>query len=131
MKPGDVAYFLLRVRRRGPLVPARIRLIDHAPEDPEWNKLDRGRLSSLLAADIAGEEIDPQIMLDRLISCHDWFPANLPGHWRYAQAITEAEYRYRVAHREWIASVRPSDPIVRPREAAEPAQLALPVFEDD
>src|SRR5688500_18211232 len=38
-------YYLLRLVRRGPLVPGRLRWLDHAPEDPEWNKLDRGRLS--------------------------------------------------------------------------------------
>ncbi len=130
MKPGDAAHFLLRVTRLGPLVPARIRLLDHAPQDPPENTLDRGRLSWVLCADVAGDEIDPERMLDRLVSQDDWRPAISPGHWRYPQPISEPEYRFRVARRDWADRHQPTDPTLRPRQKIDPAQMPLPVFEE-
>lgn len=128
MRPGAAAYFVLRARRDGPLVPARIWLCDHDPADPE-NKLDRGRLSIYLRADIAGEEVDPQRFLEERL-CADWTPLQAPGHWRYAQSITEAEYRYLIARRDWAAKHRPADPAaMRPRQRIDTAQMALPSFE--
>jgi hypothetical protein len=125
--PGAAAHFMLRVTRLGPLVPARIRLLDHAPEDPPWNRLDRGRLSLVICADVAGEPIDPERMLDRLTS--DWQPANSPGHWKYASIISKSEYEYQVARSKWAAQHQPGDPSLRPRQKIEPAQLPLPSFE--
>jgi hypothetical protein len=124
----DAAYFMLRATRRGPLVPARIWLCDHDPAD-ETNKLDRGRLSVYPRADIAGEEVDPERFIEeRLCSATDWSPAQSPSHWRYAQPIDEAEYRFQIAHRAWAAQHRPEHPTVRPRQVVDAAQMPLPVF---
>lgn len=131
LKPGDSAYFMLRVTRLGPLVPAKLYLCDHDPAD-ENNKLDRGNLSIYPRAEIAGEEVDPDILQrDRLMSPTDWRPAYAVGHWKFANLISEAEYRYRMAHREWTARHRPSDPTLQPRRGVDPAQMPLPTFEEE
>lgn len=130
MKPGDAAHFILRGVRHGPLVPARIWLCDHDPADAE-NKLDRGNLSVYPRAEIDGKDVDPDwLQRDRLMSPTDWRPAYAVGHWKYAQPISEAEYRYQIAHRDWRRQARPSDPTLDARARIEPAQLPLPVFED-
>jgi hypothetical protein len=129
MKPGEAAHFMLRVRRDGPLVCARIWLDDAEPDAPD-NKLDRGRLSVYPRAVIAGEEVDPDILQrDRLMSPTDWHPAYAPGHWKYAQTISAAEYRFQAARREWAVKHRPDDPTTKAREPIKPAQLPLPSFE--
>lgn len=140
------AYFMLRVRRDGPLVPARLWLCDHDPADPS-NKLDRGRLVPYPRAEIAGREIDPQRLLDRLgvwrrrgdmpMLPHEVLaaladPAQLTprpvGHWAYAEPISEAEYRYRVAHLEWTRAHHPSDPRGQAHGRVKPAELPLGDF---
>ena len=56
------AHFMMRARRNGPLVPARLWLCDFEPGSPE-NKLDRGRLSPYPRADLAGIEVPPEQVL--------------------------------------------------------------------
>lgn len=122
-------FFMLRVRRDGPLVPARLRWLDHEP-GVEWNKLDRGRLSTFPAADVAGEEVDPDFLIrDRLMSPTDLNPAYSSSHWKYASPITETEYRYQVARVDWARRHKPADPSAQPRRPVDPGQLALPNFD--
>lgn len=114
-------HYMLRLTRLGPLVPARIRWIDHAPQDPPENKLDRGRLSVLSVVDIAGVEVPPEELTERF---------NWPvGHWKFAQAIDEARYRFEFARLRWVERNRPTDPVLTPRRAVDPAQMVLPSFE--
>jgi hypothetical protein len=120
-------HFLMRVRRDGPLVPARIWLCDHEPASPE-NKLDRGRLSVYPRADVGGLEVDPERLFDRLMSSTDWQPAHPITHWRYAQPITETEYAYRVRQLQWASAHKPDDPGLRPKTPLKPSQLQLPDF---
>jgi hypothetical protein len=129
MKPGDTAHIMLRVTRLGPLVPARIWLCDHDPAD-ESNKRDRGNLSIYPRAEIAGDEVDPDILQrDRLMSPTDWRPAYAVGHWKYPSPVSAAEYRYQIARRAWAERHQPADPTLRPRKKIDVAQLPLPSFE--
>lgn len=141
------AYYLLRVRRDGPLVPARFWLCDHDPADPA-NKLDRGRLSPYPRAEIAGREVEPEVLLDRIgIWARRGDRILLPfevvaaladptqqtprpeGHWAHATLIPKAEYDYRLAHIEWLRRHRPADPRVHPNRPLKPSELPLPSFE--
>lgn len=120
---------MLRVRRDGPLVAARLRWLDHAPQDPPENKLDRGRLSVFPAADIAGVEADPQEIFDRIYTPTDARPAIPSTHWKHAAPVTEPIYRHELARLRWAERARPADPARRPRRAVDPAQMPLPSFE--
>lgn len=122
------AHFMLRVRRDGPLVPARIWLCDHDPADPE-NRLDRGRLSIYPRAEIAGREVEPERLFDRLMSSTNWQPAHAATHWRFAQPISAGEYRYRLAHLDWLRKHHPNDPRAHSNRELKPADLPLPSFE--
>jgi len=113
-------YFMLRVTRLGPLVPARLRWLDHAPEDPPDNKLDRGRLSVFPCVDVAGAEVPPEQLTERM--------HRGPGHWKYAEPISEREYRYQVSRLDWARRHRPQDPTLRPRRVVDPADVPLPDF---
>lgn len=113
-------YFLLRVKRLGPLVPARWWVCDHDPADPD-NKLDRGRLSAYPRAEIAGVECEPETVSDRAA----W---GAP-HWKYAQPITEVEYRYQVARLRWAGKHQPTDPGLAPKRPVAADRLVLPNFE--
>ena len=113
-------YFLMRAVRHGPLVPARLRWLDHAPEDPDENKLDRGRLSIVVCADIAGAEVEPERILDR-----EHRPAS---HWGALHPITETEYRYQISRLRWAEVHRPDDAAMRPRRAVDPASVPIPDF---
>jgi hypothetical protein len=138
------AYFLMRLRRGGPIVPAILWWDNADPADPE-NKLDRGRLCPYPRAAAAGEEIDPEILIERL----GIYPRNgdqvalphqlierladaappLPSHWKYAQPITADEYRYHLAHLRWAERNKPDDPKLTPRRRVDAAQLPLPSFD--
>lgn len=121
-------YFMLRLRRTGPLVPARLWWCDHEPGEPN-NKLDRGRLSVFPCADVAGAEVPPEQVLERLWSLTTGGrPGIVPTHWKYPEPITEAEYRYQVARLEWAKRNRPTDPALQPRREVNPADLPLPDF---
>lgn len=141
------AHFILRARRDGPLVPARLHWCDTEPDEPD-NRLDRGRLSPYPRADIAGVEVPPEQLLDRLgvwrrrgdIAAlpHEVLaalddPSQLTprpvGHWAYAQKIDEAEYRYQVDRLRWASAHRPDEPGLHPRRPIDPRQMPLPSFE--
>jgi hypothetical protein len=111
---------MLRVTRLGPLVPARLQWLDHEPGAPD-NKLDRGRLSVFPCVDIAGAEVPPEEITERLYRG--------PGHWKFCEPVSEAEYRYQLSHLEWAKAHRPEDPTLRPRRAVDPAQVPLPNFD--
>jgi len=120
LRPGLAQHFLMRARRFGPLVPARLWWCDYEPGVPE-NKLDRGNLSPFPRADIAGEEADPLVLRERLA-----WPSS---HWKYCQPISEADYRWHFDHLRWAEENKPSDPRLRPRDRVDPAQVPLPTFE--
>lgn len=128
LRVGAPVYFLLRARRDGPLVPARLWLDDAEPGCPD-NKLDRGRLSIYPRAEIAGREVEPERLFDRLMSSVDWRPAHAPTHWRFAQPIGAGEYQYRIAHLDWLRRHRPNDPRAHPNRALRSVDLPLPSFE--
>lgn len=138
---------MLRVRRDGPLTPARFWLDDAEPGVPD-NKLDRGRLSPYPRAEIAGREVAPERLLDRLgiwrrrgdgtLLAHEVVAAladpsqQTPrpvGHWGYAEPISAAEYGYRVAHLAWLRAHKPNDPRAHPDRPMKPSELPMPNFE--
>lgn len=121
-------HFLLRQVRGGPLVPARLWWCDHEPGEPE-NKLDRGRLSPFPRADIAGLEVDPQLIFDRTFSATDHRPGIDPNHWKYPVPITEAEYRYQFDRMRWAELHAPRDPTLTPKRRVDPSQFELPNFD--
>lgn len=117
-------YYLLRVKRDGPLVPARLQWLDHEPGVPE-NKLDRGRFSVYPAADIAGAEVDPELLFDRLFSHDDPRPGIAATHWKYPEPISEAMYRWHFERMRWAERNRPDDPVLRPRQRVDPGQIEI------
>jgi hypothetical protein len=121
-------HFLLRVTRYGPLVPARLFWCDHGPDDPPDNKLDRGRLSLYPRADIAGTEVPPEQLADRLFSLTDPRPAHPPTHWRFAKAISAEEYRWRFDALRWVEELRPDDPLLKTRRRLDAADVDVPDF---
>jgi len=120
-------HFVLRVTRYGPLMPARLWWCDHDPADSE-NKLDRGRLSLYPRADIGGLEVDPERLADRLWSLTDPRPAQPPSHWRYAKAVSEGEYKWRLDSLRWLESNQPDHPVLRPRQRVAAADIEVPDF---
>jgi hypothetical protein len=112
------AYYLMRVRRGGPLVPARLQYIDHEPGEPD-NKRDRWP-PEIPFVDIAGEVRTPEELLERF--------GVIQGHWRTLEPITEAEYRFRLRHMRWAETHQPEHPTVRPRRKADPRTYPLPKF---
>lgn len=114
-------YYLLRLVRYGPLVPARLQYLNHEPGELD-NHRDRWP-AMLCVVDIAGENRPPEELLERF----HW----RPGHWKYAQPITEAEYRYRLELLRWAETGSPDDPILRPRRRADPRQAPLPNFDKE
>lgn len=114
------AFFMVRLRRDGPLTPGRFWLDDAEPGQPD-NKLDRGRLSIYPRAVVGGREIDPERIVVR-----NWAPLL---HWKSLLPISEGEYRYRLAHLEWTRKHRPADPVGHPTEPIRPADLPLPNFD--
>jgi hypothetical protein len=112
-------YFVLRLVRDGPLLPARLLWLDHEPGVPD-NKLDRGRASLYPAADIGGEEVPPEDVTDRF----HW-PAT---HWKFAKPISESEYRARFDQMRRAEAHQLPDPVLRPRRRVDPRQVDLPEF---
>lgn len=121
-------FYVIRERRDGPLVPARLQWIDHEPGEPD-NKLDRGCLSVFPVVDIAGTYVEPERLLDRLYNPTDSRPALAPRHWKYPARITEAEYRLRLDRLRWAEKHMPDHPTLRSRRRVEPDQLPMPSFE--
>jgi hypothetical protein len=97
-----------------------MRWLDHAPEDPPDNKLDRGRLSIVMCADIAGADVPPEELTERLYRG--------PGHWKYPEPISEAEYRYQLGRLLWAVTNRPDDPVLHPKRVLDPLAVPLPDF---
>jgi len=120
-------HFVLRAVRHGPLLPARLWWCDSEPGVPE-NKLDRGRLSLYPRADVGGLEVPPEQLADRLFSMTDPTPAHPPTHWRFARAISEAEYRWRLDSLRWAEQNQPDDPVLRPRRRLAAADVEVPDF---
>ena len=138
-------YFLLRVTRYGPLVPARLWWCDSEPGVPD-NKLDRGRLSLYPRADIAGVESDPDLLLDRLGFRRRGDTGSLPCevipaladprrlsprplvHWAYTKPISEAEYRWRFDALRRVEALRPDDPLLKTRRRLAAADVEVPEF---
>lgn len=121
-------YYVLRLARFGPLLPARLYWCDHGPDDPPENKLDRGRLSLYPRADIGGVEVEPEQLADRLFSMTDPRPAHPPTHWRFAKAISAEEYRWRFDALRRVEELRPDDPLLRTRRRLAAADVEVPDF---
>lgn len=141
------AHFLMRSTRRGPLVPARLWLCDFEPGCPE-NILDRGRLTPYPRADVAGIEVPPEQVLDRLgiwrrrgdilllpheavealADDHKRTPRPV-GHWAYAEPITAQRYAAEVRKLQWASAHKPDAPGLRPKSPVKPKQLELPNFD--
>jgi len=138
-------HFLLRVTRYGPLVPARLWWCNSEPGVPE-NRLDRGRLSLYPVVDIAGQEADPEILLDRLGFRRRGDSGSLPyevlaalahpaelaprplGHWAYTKPISEAEYRWRFDALRRLEERNPDDPRLKTRRRLAAADVEVPDF---
>jgi len=114
------AYYLLRMTRYGPLMPARLQWLDHEPGVPDNLRHDRWP-ALLVCADIGGEVVPPETLTDRF----HW-PA---GHWKYAQPVTAAQYRHAFDRLRWAERNAPSDPTLRPRRRVAPTQIPLPSFD--
>jgi hypothetical protein len=121
-------YFVLRLTRYGPLLPARLWWCDHGPEDPPDNKLDRGRLNLYPRADIAGSEVPPEELAERLVSMTDPRPAHPPSHWKYARPCGLEEYRLRFDALRRAEKRRPDDPVLRTRRPLAADDLEVPNF---
>lgn len=93
----QVGYWLVRLRKGGPRVPAAIRWIHttHEPGRPS-NKMER---SPFLAAFI----MDDPVSLDEVVFA------------RKIETISEEEYQYRVALGHWTAEHAPDEPLANPR----------------
>ena len=112
-------YEILRLVRRGPLMPVRLFWCDHEPSDPT-NKLDRWPIP-FRAVEIAGRWFDARHE-DDIVEL--WTRANVaPTHWRYPQVIPEWVYRHRTAQIEWCREWRPTDPRLHPWRAVDVAAL--------
>jgi hypothetical protein len=120
-------YFVIRERRDGPLVPARLQWLDHEPGEPS-NKLDRGYSSVFPQVDIAGVYVEPERLIERLFESTPDRLALAPTHWKYAAPVSEADYRLRIERMRWAERHRPDDPTLRPRRRVESDQIAMPDF---
>lgn len=119
-------HYMMRRRRGGPLVPARLWQCDHEPGEPE-NVLDR---PPYWRADIGDTEVDPHEVLDRCWSptAKDLRPGYPPRHWKYAAPITEARYRQEIERLRWAETHRPTDPGLQANRRVDPRQTPLPNF---
>jgi hypothetical protein len=100
---------------------------DSEPGVPD-NKLDRGRLSLYPRADIAGVEVEPELLGDRLCSLTDPRPANPITHWRYAKPISAEEYRWRFDALRRLEERNPDDPRLKTRRRLAAADVEAPDF---
>jgi hypothetical protein len=114
-------YFILRLTRFGPLLPARLHEIDHEPGEPD-NPRDRWP-PTVLEADIAGERLPPEELTDRF-----FWPA---AHWKHAEPVTEAVYRYHFERMRRAESSGESNPMLRPRQRVRAADVPLPNFDSE
>jgi hypothetical protein len=99
----EAGYFLIRLGRGRPLVPARIYWRDHEPGNEE-NKLDRWPLPAL-AGEIIGRYCDPvEVWTGR-----DREPLQPP-----AGYTVERWYQYLVDDASWAKEHAPETPIAKP-----------------
>lgn len=124
LRMQKTTYYLIRERRDGPLVPARLQWLNHEPGEPS-NLLDRGCLSVFPQVDIAGVYVEPERLLERLYSSDKFREAIAPRHWKYAQPITESVYRVRLDRMRWAERNRPNDPTLRPRRKVDSDQVSI------
>jgi hypothetical protein len=115
------AHYLLRLRRDGPLGPARIQWLDHEPGEP-GNPRDRWP-ALIPQVDICGEVRPPEELLERF----SWGPP----HWKSLQSISGAEYEHAFRHLRWAERNAPSHPTLRPRRRMAPTQIPLPSFDQE
>ena len=112
-------YWAIKLRKRGPPVPARTMMIDHEPGNPE-NKLDRWPLP-YLAGEIAGAVADPL----------DIFAAPLRWPLQPRGGLTvEREYAFQVADIRHARQWRKEDPIANPRRRVRLGRMPIPFVED-
>lgn len=103
-EPG---YWLVRLVKGGPRVPAAIRIV-HTTREPgeESNRMDR---SPFIAAFIAGD------------------PVSIDDVWhRRGEPITEADYNFRVADVRWAQQHASDEPQTQPRKKIDLMQAKLP-----
>lgn len=112
-------YYVMRLTRFGPLLPARLHEIAHEPGEPS-NPRDRWP-PFVTEADVGGERLPPEEILDR----RHW----QPPHWKALQEISKAEYDALFARLRWAESSDPRNPMLHPRERVRAADMALPSFE--
>jgi hypothetical protein len=101
-------YWLLRLRKRAPWIPARTYWTHSEPGNAD-NLLDRWPLP-FLAGEIAGDVADP---LD-IFGAGERTPLTPRG-----GLTIEQEYRYRVADMRHAKHYRPEDPLANPRRAVD------------
>lgn len=114
-------YFIMRVTRYGPLVPARLMEIDTEPGEPD-NPRDRWP-ATILCADIAGEVVPPEQLTDRFF----W----QPPHWKHVKEISQREYEHLFALMRRAETDDPTAPVLRPRQRVRAADVTLPSFAEE
>lgn len=100
-------YWLIRLAKGGPLVPASIQRIHTTfePGNPQ-NEMDR---SPFLAAFINGN------------------PVSLEEVWhRKGQPISKEEYLFQLADSAWVRDYAPNDPKANPKKAVDFSTLPIP-----
>jgi hypothetical protein len=109
-------YWAIKLRKRGPPVPARTFWCDHEPGNPE-NKLDQ----PFFAAEIAGDAVDPL----------DIFAAPVRDTLRPRGGLNQAqEYAYQVADIRHARQWRRDDPIANPTHRVRLSRLPIPFSEE-
>jgi hypothetical protein len=97
-------WWLVKYRRYTAEVPARIWWCPHEPGNP-GNLLE----VPILAAEIAGEPVDPLVV---------WQMRKRP--------IDESEFLFRLADQDWLKLARPTDPKSNPRQPVDLAAMPPP-----
>jgi hypothetical protein len=110
-------YWTIKLRKRGPPVPARTFWCDHEPGNPE-NKVDQ----PFLAGEIAGDVVDPL----------DVFAAPVRDELKPRGVLKtpEQEYAYRVADIRHARQWRKDEPIANPRRRVRLSRMPIPFVED-
>jgi hypothetical protein len=125
-EPEAPSYWLLYLRRGGPLVPARIFWADHEPGNEE-NKRDRWPTAHL-AGEIAGKWVDPREIWLRVLQRE-----TEPNHWKVARPLipkdgltAEQEYFYLVSEMSWLKENDVTHPLAKPYKPVVLRDLQLP-----
>jgi hypothetical protein len=127
-------YVLMRLVRRGPLMPVRFWLCDHAPGEP-WNKRDRWPLA-VFAAEVARDWYDPPprsndpfergLTVDPVLDL--WARQFAMARWKRPTPITSRQYRYESDRIAWCREHRPHDPRCHPWRAVRARDVETPEF---